>query len=159
MTNAPQYPTAYATYRSHCQSHTPRAAGGDEVAPLLGTALLIPPLGGDLPRRHWIGCLFTRGDYRGKGRVPEVVEATRGAVRDLVRLERVERMKREGVEMGEVVACRINAGCFGVEWRRTRRVLVEEGVRWRVVEFGGVEEGGRGRGGRMVEGKRGRDGR
>lgn len=82
------------------------------------------------------------------------MEATRGAVRDLVRLEAVERMRREGVPMGEVVACRINAGCFGVEWGATRRVLVEEGVPWRVVDFEGVLARGRERGG---EGKRGRE--
>lgn len=72
----------------------------------------------------------------------KVLAATRGAVRELERLlvaarEEDEEEEEEGVRVGEVCACRINAGLFGVEWEKTRAVLVGEGVRWRVVEFEG----------------------
>lgn len=98
----------------------------------------------------------------------EVLEETRGAVRDLERLleevrEGAAKVGEDGngeardgetgvgdmgARIGEVVACRVNAGCFGVEWGETRRVLGEEGVGWRVVEFdeGDGEGGGKGRG-------------
>lgn len=68
-----------------------------------------------------------------------MLDATRGAVRDL--LAKLQDVRddgdgdEEGARMGEVFACRINAGLFGVEWGATRRVLVEEGVGWGVLEF------------------------
>lgn len=66
-----------------------------------------------------------------------------------------EEEEEEGVRVGEVYACRINAGLFGVEWGRTRAVLVGEGVLWRVVEFKGGQGGGRGEGREVGEGEKG----
>ena len=73
-----------------------------------------------------------------------MLDATREAVRDLeAQLLGLRGGEHGDVdvdvgEVGEVYACRINAGCFGVEWGGTRAVLVEVGVvGWRVVEFDG----------------------
>lgn len=95
------------------------------------------------------------------------MEATRGAVRELERLLAAAREEEVGVRVGEVYACRINAGLFGVEWGKTRAVLVGEGFGWWVVGFergdGASEEAAVGRDGlvsgssRVAEGRAGLD--
>jgi len=86
----------------------------------------------------------------GKGDPEMVLEATRGAVRDLGR--QLGELRYPGgrgsvgvgersvggssVGVGEVFACRINSGCFGVGWEETRTVLEEVGLAMTVVSLG-----------------------
>lgn len=67
----------------------------------------------------------------GKG---EILEATRGAVVDLVR--QVGELGEDWGGVGEVRMCKINSGLFGVPWEETRGVV--EGAE--VGREGGVRE-------------------
>lgn len=74
----------------------------------------------------------------GKHRLPapEVLRATESAIADLqAQLEVLRNEPADNpVPIGELVACRINSGKFGVRWERTREVLVKTGVELTVVD-------------------------
>lgn len=130
------YPTAFTLYQTHCRQASQKLHPRN----LLGTALLIPPQLSSASKSereagHWIGCLFTSENVGkrkdGKG---EILEATRGAVVDLVR--QVGELGEDWGGVGEVRMCKINSGLFGVPWEETRGVV--EGAE--VGREGGVRE-------------------
>jgi ADP-ribose 1''-phosphate phosphatase len=97
-------------------------------------------------KRHWVICLFTSWHYDAQHRSPpEVILAnTALALEDLkTQLEILARDDRgspgkqgnQDIETkpAELWACRINAGLFGVEWERTKRVLADVGLEVTVV--------------------------
>lgn len=119
-----------------------------------GTCLLIPPQHRDHEakpaarstgrpsaakrrrvNRHWIACLFTSKGYgrRGKSSTEDILENTRLAVEDLRR--QVEEVRNDGKKEApeELWGCRFNAGLFGVEWERTKKVLEEVGLEVTVI--------------------------
>jgi ADP-ribose 1''-phosphate phosphatase len=72
------HPSAFHTYQNHCKQ------AKDEGTDLVGTCLLIRGSGEE--RGHDVACLFTsRGYGRRKDTPGEILEATRSAVKDLMR--------------------------------------------------------------------------
>jgi len=125
-----RYPLAYKIYNSFCLvTHSPKS----RPVPT-GTALLIPPVDGDLG--HWIGCLFTsRGFGKARDGGDVIVENT-GPAMEMV-LEMVRKVGEEGQVIDEVRMCRVNSGKFGVPWERSARTL--EGIRVREGWVGSVQ--------------------
>ncbi|KAK6516421.1 ADP-ribose 1''-phosphate phosphatase [Arthrobotrys conoides] len=120
------YPAAYRIYHNHCTNLT-------NPSSLLGTALLIPPQPTDR-NNHWIACLFTSVYYGRRVDDPDkILESTASAFEHFLNLVANEEVAGRRV-VGELHACKINSGRFGVDWERSRRVLEE-----------GLEVGGRGR--------------
>ncbi|KAL2006832.1 hypothetical protein VTN00DRAFT_9500 [Thermoascus crustaceus] len=89
-------------------------------------------------KKHWIVCLFTS---RGFGRTvcpPDVIlENTALAVEDMKRqLEELQ----DGAEdngsadkPGELWSCRFNSGLFAVDWKDSRKILEDSGLKVTVV--------------------------
>ncbi|KAF3930867.1 hypothetical protein ABW19_dt0204263 [Dactylella cylindrospora] len=153
-----KYPAAYRIYNTHCTTRS-------NPSSLLGTTLLIPPQPTD-PDSHWIGCLFTSVHYGRRVDSPErILQSTAEAFEHLV--NQVANIESAGEkQIGEMHACKINSGRFGVDWGRSKRVMdgiLEDEGKGRTVtvyEFeeevgGGGSSSSRGRGG----GRGGRGGR
>ncbi|KAK6357440.1 ADP-ribose 1''-phosphate phosphatase [Orbilia javanica] len=122
-----RYPEAYAVYHSHCTSVSNRAS-------LVGTALLIPPQPNDA-KGHWIGCLFTSQHYGRRVDTPDnILLNTISSFEHLLNL--VGNEETGGTRtIGELHACKINSGRFGVDWDLTKEILED-----------GLDEDGKGRG-------------
>ena len=116
-----QYPKAYELYQRHCITSPAGTA-------LEGTAILIPPV--DDGRRHYIGCLFTSGQYGKKKAPPHTILENTGPATEQLMNELA--LYPEIKEAAEVRMCRINSGLFKVPWNMTRSVLkrinVKEGM-------------------------------
>lgn len=101
------YPAAYGVYHTHCTNVS-------NPSSLLGTTLLIPPQPTD-PNGHWIACLFTSVYYGQRVDTPEnILENTASSFEHLLNLVANKEAGRRTV--GEMHACKINSGRFGVEW-------------------------------------------
>jgi ADP-ribose 1''-phosphate phosphatase len=71
-----KYPKAFEVYRKHCFEHS------EDPSSLIGTCLIIR----EASDKYDIGCLFTSVGVGGKVDPPsEILAATRGAVKDLMR--------------------------------------------------------------------------
>ncbi|KAK6344088.1 ADP-ribose 1''-phosphate phosphatase [Orbilia brochopaga] len=131
-----KYPAAYNVYRAHCATR-------GNPSTLLGTALLIPPQLADA-REHWIACLFTSVGYGRRVDAPdEILRSTKASLENMVAvIAGVENddmphggasttailgtgIHEDTPEIGELHACKINSGRFGVDWERTKRVIEE----------------------------------
>lgn len=81
-----KYPKAYDTYHQHCLDHR------DDPRSLLGTCLIIRDA--DEEKKYDVGCLFTSAAYGKRVDSPEeILDATRKAVRDLIRQNEGENAK------------------------------------------------------------------
>lgn len=119
-----RFPTAFEQYKFVC-TNTKKDI-------LVGSALLLHPAPLTTPRSalnkeerdYWIACLFTSKGYaQKKGSVDDILWNTETAMKDLLVKLSVERMA--GWDLGELWACSINSGNFGVPWYRTKEVLQE----------------------------------
>jgi ADP-ribose 1''-phosphate phosphatase len=103
-----KFPDAFEIYKAHCKAHS-----NEE---LIGTCLVIRSREGG----HDIACLFTSRAYgRRKDPPEEILNATRGAIKDL---------QRQNDEGKALHACRINSGKFAVPWALTAAILEELGA-------------------------------
>lgn len=117
-----QFPAAYEKYYEEC--NTPPSLFHQRS--LLGKCLLIPPQLSDISKGsddgYWIACLFTSLGYgRSVSSADVILESTMKAMADLGK--RIQFLRGNGHEVGELWAVRINSGKFGVNWERTKRVL------------------------------------
>lgn len=126
-----RFPHAFTKYQEYCKDHA------ENPKALLGKALLIPPSSPsnrtDLnpqrgyEKRHFVACLFTSvGFGRHKDTKADILHNTASAMRSLLREWAELRVSGNGVDIGELWACKINSGKFGVPWERTRAVLERE---------------------------------
>ncbi|KAF3101263.1 ADP-ribose 1''-phosphate phosphatase [Orbilia oligospora] len=136
------YPAAYRIYHNHCTNVS-------NPSSLLGTTLLIPPQPTDR-KTHWIACMFTSVYYGRRVDTPDkILESTTSAFEHFLNLVTNEETAGRRV-VGELHACKINSGRFGVEWERSRKVLedgLEDGGKGRVIFAYEFEEEGGGGGG------------
>ncbi|KAI9769018.1 MAG: ADP-ribose 1''-phosphate phosphatase [Candelina submexicana] len=119
------YPKAFSVYRRWCRDTQP-----DQQ---LGNCILIEPNEEDT-RKHWIACLLT-SQYYGRKRdlKDEILQNTLRAMQQLT--SRIEDLRSAGKEIGELFACKINSGKFGVPWVDTQEVLQQvRGLVLNVVE-------------------------
>jgi ADP-ribose 1''-phosphate phosphatase len=108
-----RYPKAYEIYKDHCASNTPET--------LIGTALLIPPVGESGPR-HFVGCLFTSKKYgNGRDSPKQILSNTKPAMLDLVKAMNGHEGGNDKIE--EIRMCQINSGLFSVPWEKSKAVI------------------------------------
>lgn len=99
---AKKFPDARNIYSQVCQQ---------KGSSLLGSALLIPT------SKFTIGCLFTSKSFGGNvDDEQSILDATRTAIADLI---------AKNVDNKPIHMCKINAGLFRVEWRKTKKILKE----------------------------------
>ncbi|PYH49391.1 uncharacterized protein BP01DRAFT_370854 [Aspergillus saccharolyticus JOP 1030-1] len=139
-----RYPNAFLAYRSHCQKYMSSKqevvvrsdTGPRKIQLPEGTALIIPPQPEDYEpsggRQHWIVCLFTSCKYgRAVAPSPILLENTELAIADLK--DKIDKLRGEGINLGRLWSCRFNSGLFGVDWARSRDLLVRSGLEVTVV--------------------------
>ncbi|KAL9129316.1 MAG: hypothetical protein Q9217_002187, partial [Psora testacea] len=143
------YPKAYKIYHEHCVAPKNPALKLHQQS-LVGTTLLIPPIGGK-GGPHWIACLFTSEGYGQAVSSPEtILENTKLALEDLAKQidelrsgeKAVKNDEGEVLEVGGCWSVRINSGMFRVKWERTLKVLKEGRVDLTVVRPEGESDGG-----------------
>lgn len=137
---------------------------------VVGTALLIPPLGVcSIPLHtcgssckppsyqddHYVACLFTSNGY-GKTVDPSetILTNTKAAIDNLASQIDSLRVEKPEIRLGQCRAVRINSGKFGVPWARTKKVLEEGSLDMVVVRPESEEHGEEGAGKRTWRGSK-----
>jgi ADP-ribose 1''-phosphate phosphatase len=119
------FPSTYSVHQQHCHQYKTQE---ERRKYLLGKCQLIPIK--EKPSSY-VACLFTSDSFGGQvDGPPQIVQATKLAMEDLV-----AQLKEHGLENEPVDMPKINAGLFRVPWSETEKVLKEVGHPVRVFEL------------------------